>query len=53
MAVLVGVSVSRRYERDVAIRSWWTVCCSPRLVVGFVGARLAYIATNTGRFQGR
>ena len=55
VAVLVGVSRHPPPVRTRGRRSGagGPGARSPRIVVGFVGARLAYVATNTGRFQGR
>lgn len=54
VAVLVGVSViRRRYERAGGDPELVDRVLFPAILVGFVGARLAYIATNTDRFQGR
>jgi prolipoprotein diacylglyceryl transferase len=54
IAVLMGVSVTRRrYERAGGDPGLVDRVLFPAILVGFVGARLAYVATNTGRFQGR
>lgn len=54
VAVLVGVHVTRRrYERAGGDPELVDRVLFPAIVVGFVGARLAYVVTNTGRFQGR
>lgn len=54
IAVLVGVNViRRRYERAGGDPELVDRVLFPAILAGFVGARLAYVATNTGRFQGR
>jgi prolipoprotein diacylglyceryl transferase len=54
VAVLVGLHVTRRrYERDGGDPELVDRVLLPAILVGFVGARLAYVVTNTGRFQGR
>jgi prolipoprotein diacylglyceryl transferase len=54
IAVWVGVSVTRRrYERAGGDPELVDRVLFPAILVGFVGARLAHVATNTGRFQGR
>ncbi|MFU8841603.1 MAG: prolipoprotein diacylglyceryl transferase family protein, partial [Nitriliruptoraceae bacterium] len=54
IGVWVGVSVTRRrYERSGGDPDLVDRVLFPAILVGFVGARLAYVATNTGRFQGR
>ena len=54
VAVLVGVQVTRRrfaaYGGDPELVDR---VLFPAIVVGFLGARLAYIVTHTGRYQGR
>ena len=54
VAVLVGLTVTRRrYERAGGDPELVDRVLLPAILVGFVGARLAYIATNLGRYQGR
>jgi prolipoprotein diacylglyceryl transferase len=54
IALLVGVSVTRRrYEHTGGDPELVDRVLFPAILVGFVGARLGYVATNTGRFQGR
>lgn len=54
VAVLAGLNVTRRRceaaggDPELVDRVLF-----PAILVGFVGARLAYVVTNTGRFQGR
>jgi hypothetical protein len=54
IAVLVGASVTRRrYERAGGDPELVDRVLFPAILVEFVGARFAPVATNTGRFQGR
>jgi prolipoprotein diacylglyceryl transferase len=53
VAVLVGVLVTRRFAADGGDPELADRVLFPAIVVGFLGARLAYIVTHTGRYQGR